>query len=139
MSEENKAIVRRYYQEIWSEGELSLVDELFSPNYENHDPATPGEVLRGREAFKQFVGGFRTAFPDLKITITEQYAEGDTVVSGWTAGGTQRGPLMGMPASGRAGAVRGVTITHFAGGKIVRDDAVWDTLGLLKQLGAVPA
>ncbi len=84
-TEVNKAIVRRYYDEIWSKGDLDLIDELFASNYVNYDPATPGVSVQGNENFKQFIAGYRRAFPDLQMTIEDQVAEGDTVASRWTA------------------------------------------------------
>src|SRR5689334_4724691 len=74
-----KATVRRYYGEVWSRGNLALVDELMTEDYTNWDPATPGETLHGREAFKGLVTMLRTGVPDMQMTIGSQYAEGDTV------------------------------------------------------------
>lgn len=137
---EQTAIVRRYYDEIWSQGDVALVDELFTEAYVNEDPMNPGGRLEGREALKQLVGTFRTAFPDLVMRIGEQFVDGDVVVSRWVASGTHRGELLGIPPTGRqGGGVEGVTITRFEGGKIARDSAVWDAFGLLRQLGAIPA
>jgi steroid delta-isomerase-like uncharacterized protein len=139
-SSEMKAVVRRYYEEVWCQGNVSLVDELMSADYENCDPSTPGMVVKGRDGFKALVASYRTAFPDLRMDIIEQHAEGDVVISRWAASGTHRGALMGLPATGRrGGGVEGVTFTRFSAGRIVQDRAVWDTLGLLRQLGAFPA
>jgi steroid delta-isomerase-like uncharacterized protein len=139
-TEQMKSTVRRYYEEVWCRGNVAVVDELMSADYENCDPATPGGVVKGRDAFKALVATYRSAFPDLRLDIVEQFAEGDVVISRWAAIGTHRGALMGVPATGRrANAVDGVTFTRFAGGRIVQDRAVWDALGLLRQLGAVPA
>ena len=98
MSEENKAIVRRVNDEVFSQGNLDLVDELFSPNYVLHDPGIPGGELRGTEDFKQqWVGMFRTTFPDLQLSVEDQVAEGDKVVTRYTGRGTHQGELMGIP------------------------------------------
>ncbi|HEV8247716.1 MAG TPA: ester cyclase [Polyangiaceae bacterium] len=137
--ERNKATVRRYYEKLWSQGQLELADEIFAPEYENHDPATPGGVLRGVAAFKALVTTYREAFAGLKMDILEQYAEGDVVVSRWTAQGTHQGALMGLPPTGKyASEIEGVTISRFAGERIVQDRAVWDLAGLLRKLGALP-
>lgn len=134
-----KQMVKRYYDEIWCNGKLSLVDELMAPEYENCDPASPGESLKGREAFKALVTSYREAFPDLRMEIHEQWCDGDTVISRWFAGGTHKGALAGIPPTGRkGGGVVGVTLTDIANGKIVRDRVVWDLAGLMRQLGAVP-
>jgi steroid delta-isomerase-like uncharacterized protein len=140
-TEMKKSIVRRYYEEIWCNGNVALVDELMAPEYENCDPATPGKVVKGRDGFKALVGSFRAAFPDLRLDIVEQFAEGDVVISRWFASGTHRGALMGIPATGRRPEqpVEGFTLTRFVDGRIVQDRAVWDTLGLLRQLGAFGA
>ena len=133
-----KALVRRYYDEVWSQGRLELVDQLFHPEYENHDPATPGVMLRGREAFKGLVATLRGGVPNMKMRIDEQVCEGDVVVTRWTASGEQTGTLFGIPPTGRSVDVTGVTTTRFRGEHIVSDHAVWDTLGMLRALGAVP-
>jgi steroid delta-isomerase-like uncharacterized protein len=142
MLETNKAAVCRYYEEIWNRGNLRLIDELFAPEYANHDPATPGVTIHGREAFKGLVNSYREAMPDRHFTIEEQIAEGDRVVSRWTATGTltqeMMTPLGPLPATGKSATVSGITITTFTNGKIVDDHVIWDTLGWLQQVGAVP-
>jgi steroid delta-isomerase-like uncharacterized protein len=82
---------------------------------------------------------YRAAFPDLKITVEDQIAEGDKVVTRWTAEGTHDGDLPGLPASGRSSTVTGIGIDRIEGGKIVEAWGNWDTLGMLQQLGAIPA
>jgi steroid delta-isomerase-like uncharacterized protein len=141
-SEEMKATVRRYYDELWSKGNVALIDELFTEDYVNIDPVNPGGQLEGREALRGLVTTYRTAFPDLAMPIIEQYcdAETGTVTSVWLASGTQLGEMLGVPPTGiRGGNVMGVTITQFEDGKIAQDRAVWDALGLLRQLGVIPA
>jgi steroid delta-isomerase-like uncharacterized protein len=136
----NKALVKRYYDEVWCKGNLALVDELMAEEYENCDPATPGVVLKGRAAFKGLVTTFREAMPDLRLDIVEQWAEGDTVISRWHPSGTQRGALFGIPPTHkRVTGLEGVTISELRGQRIVRDRAVWDLAGLLRALGVLPA
>jgi steroid delta-isomerase-like uncharacterized protein len=137
--EQRQAIVRRYYDEIWSQGRLDLVDDLFAEDYVNIDPATPGGAVHGRAGMKALVAGYRAAFPDLRFTIEAQFGDADRVVSRWTARGTHRGPLLDIPPSGRAAAVEGITVSRFAGDLIAEDYVIWDALGLLRQLGVVPA
>ena len=136
MSEENKAIVRRVYEQVWSKGNLDVVDELCAADFVLHDPAQPG--IRGPEGYKQIVTGNRTAFPDLQITVEDQLAEGDKVATRWTTTGTHQGEFAGIPATGKRGGVTGTTIARVVGGKIVEERSNWDTLGLLQQLGAIP-
>jgi predicted ester cyclase len=84
-AEQKKERVRQYYEEVWCNGKVDIVDELFAPAYENCDPATPGASIKGREAFKSLVSSYRKAFPDFRLDIIGQYCEGDTVISRWNA------------------------------------------------------
>ena len=137
MSEQNKALVRRTLEEIWNKGNLAVADELIAPNHVAHDPASlnPGS---GPEATKQQASTYRTAFPDLHITIEDQVAEGDQVVTRWTATGTHRGDLMGIAPTGKQMTITGINISRIAGGKAQEDWTNWDTIGMMQQLGAVP-
>ena len=134
-TEENKAIDRRFTEEVWNQGNLAVVDELMSADYDGHDPAMPA----GSEGLKQFVLMYRSAFPDVHLTIEDQIAEGDTVVSRWTARGTHKGELMGIPPTGKQVTVTGMNIERIANGKFVEGWSNYDTLGMLQQLGVVPA
>jgi steroid delta-isomerase-like uncharacterized protein len=137
-TETNKAIVRRWVEEGWNKGNLALVDELYAPNVVQHDPSSPAPVTNS-EALKMYVTGYRTAFPDLLFTIDDLIAEGDKVVWRFTSRGTQKGPLMNIPPSGKTGTVTGIAIFRIADAKIAE---VWvnvDTLGLLQQIGVIPA
>ena len=135
--EENKALARRAVEELFNRGNLEAADELFAPDYILHDPASPEEV-RGPEGFKRFVGIFRTAFPDLHVTIEEQIAEGDMMVTRYTVRGTHTGELMGLPPSGKRVTVVGVGVSRASGGKFVETWDHYDALGLMRQIGVVP-
>ena len=135
--EENKALARRAVEELFNRGNLEAADELFAPHYILHDPASPEEV-RGPEGFKRFVGIFRTAFPDLHVTIEEQIAEGDMMVTRYTVRGTHTGELMGLPPSGKRVTVVGVGVSRASGGKFVETWDHYDALGLMRQIGVVP-
>ncbi len=137
MSEQNKALARRSLEEIWNKGNLAVADELIAPNHVAHDPANPN-AGSGPEATKQQASMYRTAFPDLQITIDDQVAEGDQVVTRWTARGTHRGDLMGIAPTGKQMTVTGINITRIAGGKAQEDWTNWDTIGMMQQLGVVP-
>jgi steroid delta-isomerase-like uncharacterized protein len=137
MSEQNKAIARRGFEEIWGKGGFAVLDEIYAPNVVLHDPAAPG--IQGHEGIKQLVTMNRGGFPDLRFTIEDQIAEGDKVVTRWMAGGTHQAEFNGIPATGTKASVGGITISRFAGGKIVEENTIWDTLGLLQQLGVVPS
>ncbi len=136
-TEMNKEVVRRYTEEVWSQGKLDLIDEIIGDGYVFHDPLTPG--VEGREAIKQLIAAYRVAYPDLHFTIEDLIAEGDWVVSRWTSSGTQLGELMGIPPTGIWGQSMGITLFRVVDGKIVEEWARWDSLGLLQQLGVVPA
>ncbi len=96
--EENKAKQRRVWEEIFNKGDLSVVPELFAPNYVYHGPV--GMEYKGPEGFKQIVTMFRTAFPDMRVTTEDMVAEGDMVVSRWTGRGTHKGDYMGIAPTG---------------------------------------
>jgi steroid delta-isomerase-like uncharacterized protein len=137
-TEDNKAIIRRQYEEAINEQKLDLLDELIGPDYVSHDPTLP-EPIRGVEGLKEYAGGYFTAFPDLQFTIEEQIAEGDTVVTRWTARGTHEGELFGIAPTGKRTTTTGVSIERLADGKIVESHDQWDALGLMQQLGVAPA
>ena len=134
---EIKEISRRLTDEIWNEGNLDVIGELVSPDYVGFDPVI-GES-RGIGAFKDSVLTYRTAFPDVRLTIDQQIAEGDTVVDRWTARATHRGELMGIAPTGKEATVTGITIGRFVDGKLVEGRTNWDALGLFQQLGIVQA
>jgi steroid delta-isomerase-like uncharacterized protein len=94
--------------------------------------------MRGPEGVRQFVTTYLTAFPDGKITIDDQLAEGDLVTSRWTGRGIHQGDLMGIPPTGKQVTVTGITISRVKDGKVVEEWTNWDTLGLLQQVGVVP-
>ncbi len=139
MSEENKAILRRVTDEVFSQGNLDLVDELFAADYVLHDPGIPGGELRGTEDFKQrWVSMFRTAFPDLRLSVEDQVAEGDKVVTRYAGRGTHRGELMGIAPTGMEVSVGGIILSRVSGGRIEEEWNSFDALGMMQQLGVVP-
>jgi steroid delta-isomerase-like uncharacterized protein len=138
MSAENKAIARRLLEEAFNSGNLDVVDELVAPEFVNHDAALP-EPTTGIEATKANITGYRNAFPDLRLTIEQQVAEGEFVTTRWSARGTHRGELMGMAATGKQATVTGITLDRIVDGRFVESWTNWDTLGLMQQLGVIPA
>ena len=137
MSEGNKFVIRRSFEELWNKGNLSLADELFTPNYAHHDPSTP-DFGRGPESEKKRATLYRTAFPDLQLTIEDIIAEGQTVMARWSCRGTHKGDLSGIAPTGKQVTISGVSIARFTNGKMVEGWVNWDALGLMQQLGAVP-
>ncbi len=137
MSEQNKAIVRRLFEELWNKGNLSLADQLFTPNYIHHDSSSP-DFGRGPESERKRATLYRTAFPDLRLTIEDLIAEGDTVMARWSCHGTHKGDLNGMAPTGKQFTISGVTIARLLNGKLAEGYVNWDALGLMQQLGVVP-
>lgn len=136
MSEQNKTLSRRAIEEAFNKGNLSVVDELYTSDYVIHD-APPG-LSKGPEGLKQFVGMYRTGFPDLYSKVEEQIADGDKVATRWSAQGTNTGSLFGMPATGKRMAITGITIDRIANGKIAETWNAYDQLGMMQQLGLAP-
>ena len=137
MSKENKATSRRFYEELFNQGNLDAAEEIVTPDLVIHDPNIPEEP-RGPEGLKQFVAMYRNAFPDVNFTIEDQIAEGEKVGTRWVAQGTHQGELMGIDPTGNRVTVRAFTLQRFSGGKIAEDWAHYDALGMLRQLGVVP-
>jgi predicted ester cyclase len=131
-AEENKAVYRRFIETLFNEGRLERLGELVDPDYVFHDapPGTP----QGPDAIREVVTMFRAAFPDLKITIEDQVAEGDKVCSRATTRGTHRGPIFGIAPTGRAIAMSGLTLVRIAGGRVAESWVKNDVAGLLTQL-----
>ena len=133
-TEENKALIRRLYEEVFNQRNLALVDELCRPTYVFHNPPT---TLHGPEAFKQFLAAYITAFPDARFTIEDQIAEGDEVVTRQSFTGTHQGPLLGISPTSKQVNVTGMTIHHLIDGQIEEGWINFDALGLLQQIGAI--
>ena len=135
---ENKAQLRRIYEEMFNQGNLVIADELIAPDFLNH--AAPPGSNRGPESMRQLITMLNTAFPDMHYTIEALVAEGDTMVSRVTMSGTHQGPLMGIAPTGLS--VRQQAQMHFVrfrNGKAIEHWAVRDDLGMMRQLGVIPA
>ena len=136
MSEENKALLRRFIEEVANKGNLAVIDEIISADVVDHNPQ-PGQPS-GREGVKQNFNMFRTAFPDLHITIDDMVAEGDKVAARMTMRGTHRGELMGIPPTGKQVVFSSIEIDRFSGGQCVDHWEQADIMGLMQQLGVAP-
>lgn len=133
---ENKTLVRRYPEEVISQGDLELIDELFADDYVEHNSAVP-EPIRGPEGVREYVTMLRTAVPDIDCGVEELIAEGDLVVRRDRATGTVEGEFMGVDGRGRSAVVEGHHIHRIEDGQIVESWGQNDMLGLMRQLGAV--
>ncbi len=135
---ENKALIRRFYEEAWARGELGVIDEVFADDYVRHDLRSTSPAP-GPEGQRQITAGFRAAFPDVRFDVELIVAEDDIVVARWSASGTQTGPLGPLEATGRKAAFSGVNIFRFEGAKVAEIWNYRDDLGLMEQLGALKA
>jgi steroid delta-isomerase-like uncharacterized protein len=133
---ENKAIVRRFYEEAWNNRRLDVVDELISPSHALNDPLVSGSQM-GPELYKRRMVEFTAHFPDLYFTIEDLIAEKGKVVVSWIISGTHQSEFMNISPTGSKIFLEGITIHHLANGKILDSHASWDALDLLRQLGEV--
>ena len=135
--EQNKLVARRFFEDAYNTGNVDLLDQLLAPTYV--DQKAPHGTLPGPEGIKQVISMFRVAFPDLHFAIEDQVAEGDKVVTRYTFSGTQKGQLMGIPATGKHVIITGISIYRIANGKMQDAWIEYDMLGLMQQIGVVPA
>ena len=132
--EENKALVRRFVERFWNEGNTAAANELMAHDAEIHMPT--GETV-DLDGLKGFSVAFRASFPDWHSTFEELVAEGDRVAERWTGRGTHRGELWGIPPTGKRVEVAGSVFYRIAGGKIVEFRGQLDMTGLMQQLDVV--
>ncbi len=135
-AEVGRTIARRYVEEIWDQGDLTALAELFASNIVDHH-AVPGQAP-GVEGQQQVLTMFRSAFPDLRVTTEDILVDGDRVAVRWTARGTHQGALLGIPPTGKPVTITGIDILRIANGKVVERWAEDNGLALMQQLGVVP-
>ena len=138
LSETNKTVSRRFFEEVFGKGKLNVLDEIIALDHVNSGPGTLPELPTGPDGAKRVVTVYRNAFPDVRFTIDEQIAEGDKVVTRWTADGTHQGELVGIPATGKTSTVTGITVDRIANGKIFESWGIFDQFGMMQQLGVIP-
>jgi steroid delta-isomerase-like uncharacterized protein len=134
--EKNKAITRRFWEEVFNSRNLDSIASLVTKDYVFHGSA--GKEVRGREGLKQFLSMFFNAFPDLRFDVEDMFAEGDKVVSRVTGRGTHKGALMGIPPTGKQIATTVICINRFVGERIAEDWELIDLFGVMLQLGVIP-
>ena len=137
MLAENKALVNRWFEEVWNKGRADAIDEMFAADGVAH--GLGGQDLHGPADFKVFHAAFRGAFPDVRVQMDELIAEGDKVAYRFTATGTHRGDSLGFAATGRAARFIGMGTIRIADGRIVEGWNILDQLGMLTQLGVAQA
>ena len=136
-TEENKALICRFYEEVFNQRNLAALDDFYAPDHIDH--TLPPGLPVSPEGTKQAIATMLEGFPDLRISIEDMVAEGDKVVTRFTTHGTQQGKLGAIPPTSKQVAVPTIEITRIADGKIVEDWGLDDRLGMLQQLGLVPA
>ncbi len=142
-AEENRAVIMRLF-EVWSTGELRPLAEIIAPDYVGHFMSSTVQPASGPEWYRQYVTIYRAQYPDLHITIEDQLTDGDKGGVRWTLSGTHRGETrtslgITIPPTGRRINITGVILFRLANGKIAEEWWEYDRLGLLMQLGAIPA
>lgn len=137
MAEQNKALYRRWFEEVWNQGREAAIVELCSPNVVGYGLGEVEPVQRGHAGFKAFWRTMRGALSDLHMTIDDLIAEGDKVAGRITLEAVHTGGQLGVPPSGRKIRVAGVVVVRFERGQIVEAWNSWDQLGLLRQIGTL--
>ena len=139
MSEENKATVRRFLEEAFGQGKTELVDEVLHSEFVCYDPNSESGEIRGADTIKGEIEYFRNAVPDLSYTVDDQVAEGDEVVTRYTATGTHQGEFFGVAGTGNRIEMSGIQIDRFdESGKMIEEWPEYDLLGAMRQMGAIP-
>ena len=135
-AEQNKVVVRRWFDEFINKNNMALAEELIDPNYVNH--FLPPDAGKGPEAEKQIMTMFFSAFPDLKGTVEDLFAEGDRVAVRIIWRGSNTGSFMGMPPTGKQAAFATTNIFRVSDNKIAENWPQVDMMSLMQQLGAIP-
>jgi steroid delta-isomerase-like uncharacterized protein len=136
-TEDNKALMRRFVEEVFNKKNLAAIDEFIAPNHVDH--TLPAFLPTTPEGTKRAIGMYLKAFPDLHLTVEDMIAEGDKVVIRFTSRGTQQRAFMGIPPTGKQVTISSIVIARIADGKIVEQWGLDDQMGMLQQLGVIPA
>ena len=136
-TEDNKALMHRFLEEVFNKRNLAAMDEFIAPDQVDH--TLPAFLPTTPEGTKRAIGMYLKAFPDLHLTVEDMFAEGDKVVTRFTSRGTQKRAFMGIPPTGKQVTVSSIVIVRIAGDKIVEQWGLDDQMGMLQQLGVIPA
>jgi predicted ester cyclase len=134
-AEENKAVVRRFFEELLSTENLAVADEILSPGFRFYFAGSPEPI--DLESYKEFLVARRAAFPDRRFVVEEMIAEGDQVSARFTMRGTHKGELRGIAPTGREVTMTGIDMIRLSEGKMVEDRVEVDQLGMMQQLGVI--
>lgn len=135
-TQENIRVIKRYSEEVMNQGNLDAVDELLAEDYVHHTP--PPGMEPTRAGFKGFVASAHAGLDNLTLTTDDFLAQGDKVVQRWTNTGVHSGEFMGVPGTGKRVEFSGISIYTVRDGQIVEDWTLFDTVGLMQQIGAIP-
>src|SRR5579872_3080859 len=135
-TEENIQLLRRWFREVWNEGKIQTVHELLAPDAVGIGQTGPGAVVRGPSEFVPFVENIRNTFPDIHVVIEDVFGSGDKVVGRWSATMTHQGDGLGVPPTGKAVRITGITVVRIEKGQIVEGWDNWDQLAMLEQIGS---
>ena len=138
VAQQRKRALREFFEAAYNRGDLSAVDDLFAPDFVGHNAASPALIL-GPKGVKHFIATYRAAFSDIECTIEAQFAEDEVIVTRWRAEGTHTGALFGLPPTHQHSIVTGISINRFRGLQTVEAWDEWDLLGMMQQLGLIPA
>jgi len=136
-TQRNEDVVRRFYEAAFSRGDPNAVNDLVAPDFVDHNPF-PGQAP-DREGLRQFIRTFHGPLPDLRVEIDDMIAQGDKVVTRWTARATHKGSFLQVPATGKQVTVSGIDIMRIENGKIAEHWGYQDQLGFVKEIGVLPA
>jgi len=139
MSEANKALIKRWFDEVWNQGRESTIDELLAATAVAHGLGDTDVDIHGPAEFKSFVRNLRGSFPDIRIDIEDSVAEADKVMVRVRVDATHKGIGLGVSPTGRRVSIAGIVLVRIKGGQIIEGWNSWDQLGLLRQIGALPA
>ena len=137
--ETNMIVLRRFIEEAWNNGNIRVIDELFSQDYVYHPAYFVDRELRGTEGIKQLVNFYRSAFPDLRVTVEEMFGDRDEAVVRMSWYGTHRGQFLNAAPTGRQVVFSWININRFANGKIAETWPAVDIMWALQQLGVAGA
>jgi steroid delta-isomerase-like uncharacterized protein len=138
MAEDTKALLHRWFDEVWNQGSEATIDELLAPDAAIFGLGEDDTEVRGPAGFRQFFHNFRNSFPDMHMSIEDTVAQGDKAAVRVVMEGTHSGNGLGIQPTGRRVRVSGIVIVQSCAGKLIAGWNSWDQLGLLKQLGAIP-
>jgi steroid delta-isomerase-like uncharacterized protein len=136
MSEENVALGRRWFEEVWNQGKSGSVAELLAADCVMHGISENGEDVRGTEGFLALHAKLLSAFPDMQFTLHDCFGAGDKIVVRWTAKMRHAGPGLGIEATGAEIKLRGMGIARIAGGKVQETWDNWDRMAMFEQIDA---